>query len=239
MTRMLIMWLIGFGLLSAPALADDIIKAAIITDAISQDQASDVPGGDVRPPRKPKTLGQILGIKRKPKTAAKLCGSKDIVGVEVAPIQRGACGIKQPVKVTEISGIKLVNGATINCATAIAVKDWFDGSVKKAFKRKGGGLVAVKVAASYSCRTRNNRKGAKLSEHAKGNAIDFSEFYLKKGQVLTVLKDWRGSNSKIMRKIHKDACGPFNTVLGPNADRYHQDHFHFDIARHRSGRYCR
>jgi hypothetical protein len=42
-----------------------------------------------------------------------------------------------------------------------------------------------------------------------------------------------------MRRAHKTACGPFGTVLGPNADRYHQDHFHFDTARYRSGSYCR
>jgi len=39
--------------------------------------------------------------------------------------------------------------------------------------------------------------------------------------------------------MHRAACGPFGTVLGPNADRFHQDHFHFDTARHRSGPYCR
>jgi hypothetical protein len=27
--------------------------------------------------------------------------------------------------------------------------------------------------------------------------------------------------------------------LGPDADRYHQDHFHLDTASHRSGPYCR
>jgi hypothetical protein len=42
-----------------------------------------------------------------------------------------------------------------------------------------------------------------------------------------------------MRRMHRGACGPFGTVLGPEADRYHQDHFHFDTARYRSGSYCR
>jgi hypothetical protein len=39
--------------------------------------------------------------------------------------------------------------------------------------------------------------------------------------------------------MHKAACGPFGTVLGPNSNRFHQDHFHFDTARYRSGSYCR
>jgi hypothetical protein len=39
--------------------------------------------------------------------------------------------------------------------------------------------------------------------------------------------------------MHKSACGPFGTVLGPDADKYHKDHFHFDVAKHGNGAYCR
>ena len=41
------------------------------------------------------------------------------------------------------------------------------------------------------------------------------------------------------------ACGtaavvtPVGTVLGPESDRFHQDHFHFDTARQRNGPFCR
>ena len=34
-----------------------------------------------------------------------------------------------------------------------------------------GNLVEMRVAAHYSCRSRNNIKGAKISEHGKGRAI--------------------------------------------------------------------
>ena len=44
---------------------------------------------------------------------------------------------------------------------------------------------------------------------------------------------------KALKKMHKIACGPFGTVLGPNANRFHRDHFHFDTARYRSGSYCK
>jgi len=225
-------------LFAQPLIAQtDPIKAAIITDTIAEDNAAN--SSAERPKKRPKTLGEILGISKKAFNAAKLCKNKEIVGEVVAPISRGNCGIAEPVRVTEIAGIKLINGATINCTTANAVHDWLTNSVKKELRRKQGGLVAVKVAASYSCRTRNHKKGARLSEHSFGNAIDISEFHLAKGAVLTVQNDWRGENSKVMRQMHRDACGPFGTVLGPNADRYHQDHFHFDVAKRRSGAYCR
>ncbi|MEM7242167.1 MAG: extensin family protein [Pseudomonadota bacterium] len=215
----------------------DPIKAAIVTDTIVQDAATDK--NAERPQKRPKTLGQILGLSKKPKTAAKLCKNKEIIGEVVAPISKGNCGIAEPVRVTEIAGIRLINGATINCTTANAVHEWLSKSAKKELKRKQGGLVAVKVAASYACRTRNHKKGARLSEHSFGNAIDISEFHLAKGGVLTVLKDWRGSNSKVMRQMHRDACDSFGTVLGPQADKYHQNHFHLDVAKRRSGSYCR
>ena len=43
----------------------------------------------------------------------------------------------------------------------------------------------------------------------------------------------------LLKQMHKGACGTFGTVLGPNSDRYHRDHFHLDTARHRNGPYCR
>jgi hypothetical protein len=44
---------------------------------------------------------------------------------------------------------------------------------------------------------------------------------------------------RALRQMHRAACGTFGTVLGPESDRFHQDHFHFDTARHRGGPYCR
>ena len=95
------------------------------------------------------------------------------------------------------------------------------------------------VAAGYACRTRNSRPGGRLSEHARGNAIDISAFRLRDGTRLTVLDDWNSRNRDVMRRLWRSACGPFGTVLGPNADAHHRDHFHFDVAEYRSGSYCR
>ncbi len=96
------------------------------------------------------------------------------------------------------------------------------------------------MIASYSCRTRNSKPGARLSEHAFGHAVDVSGVVLRDGTKLTVLDHWRSSRyGKILKAMHRAACGTFGTVLGPNADRYHQDHFHLDTARYRSGAYCR
>jgi hypothetical protein len=170
-----------------------------------------------------------------------VCGVRSIKGTNAPRISgRGGCGIANPVKITEVAGVSLTRELTVNCTTAKKLDKWVDKSVKPAIGRKGGGLESIQIIGGYSCRTRNSRRGAKLSEHAKGNAVDIAGFMLNDGTIYSVKRDWqRGRGRKPLRKIHKSACGPFGTVLGPNADRHHKDHFHIDTARHRSGSYCR
>ncbi|RVT82861.1 extensin family protein [Rhodobacteraceae bacterium CCMM004] len=183
-------------------------------------------------------------IGKRPGTGTKgaLCGDPDIRGSTMAPIAgriRG-CGVEAPVKVTSVAGVALSQGAVMDCATARALKEWTQRGVKPAFGKLGGGVRGLRVAAHYACRTRNNRKGAKISEHGKGRAIDISAIQLQNGVEVTILRGWRDRQfGPKLRQLHTAACGPFGTVLGPNADRYHQDHFHFDTARYRSGAYCR
>lgn len=169
-----------------------------------------------------------------------VCGDITLQGEAIGNVPgKGACGVPNAVRLRSVSGIKLSQGAVINCDTALALKTWVDKGLVPAFKPRGR-VAEIRVAAHYACRTRNNRAGAKLSEHAKGNAIDISAITLTDGQVYTVQDSWwRGRGKTPMRKAYAKACGPFGTTLGPNSDRYHQDHFHFDVARYRSGPYCK
>lgn len=41
-----------------------------------------------------------------------------------------------------------------------------------------------------------------------------------------------------LKKVHEQACGLFGTVLGPEANEAHRDHFHFDLAPRRRRAYC-
>jgi hypothetical protein len=41
-----------------------------------------------------------------------------------------------------------------------------------------------------------------------------------------------------LRRLHKGACGVFGTVLGPEANDAHRDHFHLDLAHRRRSAYC-
>jgi hypothetical protein len=47
-----------------------------------------------------------------------------------------------------------------------------------------------------------------------------------------------GRNGEFVVKVHQDACKSFGTVLGPNANEAHKDHFHFDMKQRRRRALC-
>lgn len=191
--------------------------------------------------RSPKA-GREQRQQQKVLAAGAVCGDISIQGKAIGrvPGRISGCGVENAVQISSISGVSLSSTSTMDCGTARALKTWVDRSAKPALSKKGGGLTQIKVAAHYACRRRNNAKTGKISEHGKGRAIDISGFRLADGSEISVLKGWNARSSrKALRKMHADACGPFGTVLGPKANRFHLDHFHFDTARYRSGSYCR
>lgn len=206
-----------------------------------------------RPEARPRGLIERLtvraaGIRTQPAPdaiigrAGAVCGVRDIEGVKLSPIASRVqgCGLEEPVRVTAVAGIALSQPATIDCPTALALRAWVRDAVMPTIGRTGGGVARLEVAASYTCRPRNNQTGARISEHGRGRAIDIAGITLNSGATMTVLRGWRDeTQGPILQKLHRAACGPFGTVLGPNSDRFHQNHFHFDTARYRSGPYCR
>ena len=183
----------------------------------------------------------VKAAKRLPKRGS-VCRDRSLRGEEVGrvPGKLSGCGVKDAIRLREVAGVTLSQPSIMDCTTAKALKSWIEKGLKPAVGRTGGGVKGLRVAAHYSCRTRNNRKGAKISEHGKGKAIDISAIFLEDGSTITVLQGWnQRREGKILRKAHRAACGPFGTVLGPESARFHKDHFHFDTARHRGGSYCR
>ena len=46
------------------------------------------------------------------------------------------------------------------------------------------------------------------------------------------------SQSVFLRRLHRGACGTFGTVLGPDANEAHRNHFHFDLAARKRSAFC-
>jgi hypothetical protein len=199
-------------------------------------------GLSARPSVRPNAIVRKAMAQRQQRARGAVCGDPDIQGdvVGFVPGRLSACGVQDGVRIRAVSGVALSQKAVMDCPTAKALKQWVTQGMKPAVGNTGGGVAEIKVAAHYACRTRNNQPGAKISEHGKGRAIDISGFRLRDGSQITLLQGWnqRGTGA-ILRQMHKRACGIFGTVLGPDANRFHKDHFHFDTARYRSGSFCR
>ncbi len=156
----------------------------------------------------------------------------------------GGCGIPHPVKVSRLpGGIALSSSTVLNCQATEALANWVREGVAPAARRiYGTELVGIDQYATYDCRTRNSQSGAKLSEHAKGSAIDIGRFVLADGTVVEVGFPAKGEDrrERFLKTVRDAGCEHFTTVLGPGSDTFHENHFHFDMAQRRSGyRYCR
>lgn len=198
--------------------------------------------GLLRPAPRPKIKAgpEPATAKRKDRSRAEtakgsVCGVAAIKGEKVARITSKVqgCGVEDPVRITSVSGVRLSQPATLDCDTAIALNRWVEGVLQPAFGRNK--VAELKIAAHYICRPRNNKRGAKVSEHGRGKAVDVSGFVLESGKELSILRDY----NRTIAKAHRGACGIFGTTLGPGSDGYHEDHLHFDTARHGNGPYCR
>lgn len=210
------------------------------------------PAASARPEKRPRGLAtepQVENVVFRSQPAPEatigrkgaLCGDPALKGKTIPPIlsKVKGCGLDEGVSLVSVAGVALSQPASVDCATALALKTWVETGVKPALEGTGGGVAALQVAGSYTCRGRNNQRGAKVSEHGRGRAVDISAILLADGTAITVENGWGSKRyGKVLASMRRSACGPFNTVLGPGSDRHHHDHLHLDTARGR-GPYCR
>ena len=177
----------------------------------------------------------------RPVAAGEVCGDPALVGRPLPSIAgEGGCGVAAPVSLEVAAGVGLEPPATLACGAARALAAWLGSEGKARFAERGAELAALVVVDGYSCRNRNRAEEGELSEHALGGAIDVGGFRLGDGTVVGVLDGWASPEwGATLRGLHRDACGVFGTVLGPDANPLHADHLHFDVERRRSGAYCR
>lgn len=170
-----------------------------------------------------------------PEEVAACASDLSALGIKASPlasISEGACGVSAPTAVASLENgaVTFTTKAIVNCAVAGAISKWLEDDVQPAAKRVlDGRVTSIRVAASYSCRGRNNDPKAQLSEHSFGNAIDISAIKVDDTWVeVGNTKD--EEQAAFLAEIRNEACGPFTTVLGPGV-AYHDTHFHLDLAK--------
>jgi hypothetical protein len=154
----------------------------------------------------------------------------------------GACGGRDMVRLGAVlladkTRVDIKPQPVLRCAMAESLAAWVRDEAAPRTAALGAKLRSVDTYDDYECRSRNRVPGAKLSEHAHGNAIDVRAFTLVDGRVILltdvmVAKDFR-------TELRDSACRRFATVLGPGADSHHDGHIHLDILeRSRGYRVC-
>ncbi|MEL6678041.1 MAG: extensin family protein [Pseudomonadota bacterium] len=171
-----------------------------------------------------------------------ICGDARLTGFTVAEIDGpSACGVPVAVELSTVSGIAVRGPAKVSCAFARTFADWVEGGLKPVARDQGLVVTEMRSVAGYACRSRNSRRGARLSNHAFGNALDISAFTFADGSVAALPGDWGGGrDGRFLSAVQTSACAAFNTVLGPEYNAAHRDHFHFDISPNfSSSAFCR
>ena len=172
--------------------------------------------------------------------------SLGVVFKEIPRIDDGnGCGIDKPIVLSEaLPGIKVKPEATLRCPTARALAHWMKESVIPAAAvaaKDQGRITTINQASAYICRLRNSAETGKISEHARGNAIDVASFSFEKGDDIAVKPRREDSTltGAFQRTVSASGCLYFSTVLDPESDAAHETHFHLDVLERKGGyRYC-
>jgi hypothetical protein len=135
-------------------------------------------------------------------------------------------------------GFAVANLGPVACPLAQAFAAWARYGVDRAARQMlGSPLTRIETMGSYACRT--VAASARLSAHARAEAIDIAAFVLEDGRRVSVKAGWSGASDQeraFLRTVHASACKRFGTVLGPAYDAAHGDHFHVELG---TGRFCR
>lgn len=119
-----------------------------------------------------------------------------------------------------------------SCPVVAALTIWEDRVVQTAaLEFFGQKIKRIRHLGSFNCRPIAGTD--RWSEHATANAIDIAGFTLADGQEISLIKHWDGNDPKarFLRQVRDGSCDLFATVLSPDYNAAHADHFHLDQAK--------
>lgn len=144
----------------------------------------------------------------------------------------GGCSAIDAVKLLDV-GTPTTNLGAVTCPMARNFAAWARHAVRPAARQYlGSEVVKIETFGSYSCRNIYGGRSGRLSQHAYANAIDVAGFVLADGRRIMLDGGWKGdaASQQFLRALHKSACRRFGTVLGPDYNAAHYNHFHFDMS---------
>lgn len=122
-------------------------------------------------------------------------------------------------------------GTSCPVAAALALWEWevVQPAAERHFRMR---VTQIEHLGSYNCRRLYGRSTGDYSQHATANAVDIAGFRLADGRRVRVLDEWKadGADAAFLRDVRDGACDLFSTVLSPDYNAAHRDHFHLDQA---------
>lgn len=138
----------------------------------------------------------------------------------------------------DTGNIALTNLGAVTCPLAQTFAGWARYGVDRAARQiLGSALIRIETMGSYSCR--DVAGTGRRSAHARAEAIDVAAFVLADGRKVSVLGDWNAGDAaerEFLRTVQRSACKRFGTVLGPDYNAAHANHFHLEEG---NGSFCR
>ena len=195
---------------------------------------------DLRDPPGWATERKLRGLRSDPAQCRAVLERSEVTFTRLDPAGEGACRREDRTRLGDFPLSPDTPPTT--CAVAAAMEIWLEQGVTPAAQDIYGQQVArIEHLGSYSCRRLYGRDEGPWSEHATGNAIDISAIVLADGKRVSLLADWDGdeADARFLRRIRDDACGIFGTVLSPDYNSAHRDHFHLDQKGWGFGGLCR
>ncbi|NBC88932.1 MAG: extensin [Alphaproteobacteria bacterium] len=175
------------------------------------------------------TAGKLAALRDDPGECRAVLARSNVAYEALDPEGEGACA--RPDR-TRLESYRLApNTPPVTCAVAAGLEMWRAKTVEPAARTiLGSDLARIEHLGAFSCRRMYGDADAAWSEHATGNAIDIAAFVLEDGQRISVLGGWEGQDdeARFLRAARDEACDIFATVLSPDYNAAHADHFHLD-----------
>ncbi len=190
---------------------------------------------DIEQPPGPFVRMQINGLALAQDQCLVTLAKSDLEYKRIAnrPVRNG-CGLSNGVSITR-SNVPYNGGVMASCPMAAALYVYERVLQDAARQELGSELTRIHHVGTYACRNINGAAGGRRSQHATANAIDVSAFSLADGRKVSVLRDWGADTpeGRFLEQVRDHGCVLFNTVLGPEYNARHRDHFHLDLGRTR------
>lgn len=144
------------------------------------------------------------------------------------------CPLENVVRV-ERTGVAFNRTFTASCPLLVAWLMFERQALQSlAVEMLGTRVREVHHYGSFACRNIYGRENGRRSRHASASALDVAGFRFENGASVWVRRHWQDpaapERAAFLRHVRRAACRHFGTVLGPDYNAAHADHFHFDTA---------